>query len=133
MKVSSQDVAVSGGVQSTPIECSPPEWYYIDIGNICNLKCPFCITGNGITPTADKGLMTLESFRVILSKIESHATFVCLFNWGEPFLNKSLLPMISLLHERGISCHLDSNLTLRDFDDDEAQAERTAAAIAASI
>jgi organic radical activating enzyme len=59
--------------------------------------------------------MTVEAFQVILSKIESHATFGCLFNWGEPFLNKSLLPMISLLHERGISRHIDSNLTLRDF------------------
>lgn len=122
MKVTNQDAVTAGRVYAAPSECPPPEWYYIDIGNICNLKCPFCVTGNGVTPARDKGLMTLEAFKVILSKIESYATFVCLFNWGEPFLNKSLLPMISLLHERGISIHLDSNLTLRDFDDDEAEA-----------
>jgi radical SAM protein with 4Fe4S-binding SPASM domain len=122
LTVVGHETALTGGAQAAPVECAPPEWYYIDIGNICNLKCPFCRTGNGVTPTSEKGLMTLESFRIILSKIEAHATFVCLFNWGEPFLNKNLLPMISMLHERGIPVHLDSNLTLRDFDDDEAEA-----------
>jgi radical SAM protein with 4Fe4S-binding SPASM domain len=114
--------AENGSVEKLPAKLPPPQLYYIDIGNICNLKCPFCITGNGMTPAREKGLMTLEAFEVILSKIGPYASFVCLFNWGEPFLNKNLLPMISLLHERGISSHLDSNLTLRDFDDDEADA-----------
>jgi len=104
------------------IQRDPPRWYYIDIGNICNLKCPFCSTGNGVTPAREKGLMKLEDFEVILGKIEGHAEVVCLFNWGEPLLNKNLLPMISLLNERGIRTHLDSNLTLRDFDDAEAEA-----------
>jgi radical SAM protein with 4Fe4S-binding SPASM domain len=104
-----------------PLECPVPHWYYIDIGNICNLKCPFCRTGNGLTPAREKGLMSRETFDLILSKIERHARYVCLFNWGEPFLNKHLLYMIRALAERGIKSHLDSNLTLRDFSDLEAE------------
>jgi MoaA/NifB/PqqE/SkfB family radical SAM enzyme len=104
-----------------PIDCPMPQWYYLDIGNICNLSCPFCRTGNGKTPASEKGLMSRETFDAILAKIEPYAKFVCLFNWGEPFLNKHLLYMIRALQERGIQTHLDSNLSLRDFSDAEAE------------
>jgi MoaA/NifB/PqqE/SkfB family radical SAM enzyme len=104
-----------------PVVCPVPQWYYLDIGNICNLKCPYCPTGNGVTPTREKGLMSREAFDRILAKIEGYARFVCLFNWGEPFLNKNLLYMIRSLADRGIQTHLDSNLTLRDFSDREAE------------
>lgn len=104
-----------------PVVCPVPQFYYLDIGNVCNLKCPYCRTGNGITPTRDKGLMSRETFDSILVKIEKHARFVCLFNWGEPFLNKNLLYMIQALAERRIDTHLDSNLSLRDFSDQEAE------------
>lgn len=101
--------------------CPAPQWYYIDVGNICNLKCPYCPTGNGKIPVSDKGMMSREAFDCILRKIETHAKFVSLFNWGEPFLNKNLLYMICALQERGIDTHLDSNLSLRDFSADEAE------------
>jgi radical SAM protein with 4Fe4S-binding SPASM domain len=104
-----------------PVECPAPQRYYIDIGNVCNLRCPYCATGNGVIPPREKGLMSREAFDRILAKIEKHARFVCLFNWGEPFLNKSLLYMIRALSDRGILSHLDSNLTVRDFSDGEAE------------
>ena len=49
-----------------PAECPAPQWYYLDIGNICNLSCPYCPTGNGKTLTRDKGLMSRETFDIIL-------------------------------------------------------------------
>ena len=36
-----------------PAECPAPQWYYLDIGNICNLSCPYCPTGNGKSLTRD--------------------------------------------------------------------------------
>ena len=112
---------MSADASRPPVECPVPQWYYLDIGNICNLSSPFCRTGNGQTPAREKGLMSRETFDVILSKIAPHARFVCLFNWGEPFLNKNLLYMSRALHEHGIQTHLDSNLTLRDFSAAEAE------------
>lgn len=99
-----------------------PAWYYVDIGNVCNLRCPYCSTGNGRTPESEKGLMTLETFDRVVERIEKHARFVCLFNWGEPFVHKHLLRMIRSLTDRGIQTHLDSNLTVRDFSESDAEA-----------
>jgi MoaA/NifB/PqqE/SkfB family radical SAM enzyme len=98
-----------------------PQWYYLDIGNICNLRCPYCATGNGRTPESEKGLMSREAFDRILGQLEKHARFVCLFNWGEPFVNRHLLYMIRALADRGIDTHLDSNLSVRDFSDHDAE------------
>jgi MoaA/NifB/PqqE/SkfB family radical SAM enzyme len=99
-----------------------PQWYYLDIGNVCNLRCPYCPTGNGATPESQKGLMSRESFDRILPQLEKHARFVCLFNWGEPWVNKHLLYMVRALADRGIDTHLDSNLSVRDFSDRDAEA-----------
>ena len=103
-------------------EAAPlPHWFYLDIGNLCNLKCPYCPTGNGQVKRSDKGLMSRENFDIIVEKISPYAEFVGLYNWGEPFLNRSLLHMASSLAQRGVTTHIDSNLSLRDFSDREAE------------
>lgn len=98
-----------------------PQSYYLDIGNICNLRCPFCSTGNGVAPASEKSLMTREAFDVVFEKLAPHARFVCLFNWGEPFVHKDLLYFVSRFSERGIPVHLDSNLSVRDLTDADAE------------
>jgi MoaA/NifB/PqqE/SkfB family radical SAM enzyme len=102
-------------------ECPPPQFFQIDIGNVCNLRCPYCPTGNGRTPAREKGLMSMQTFEVVLHRIERHARFVSLFNWGEPFLHPRLLDMIRAFAERGIRTHLDSNLSVRAFSDRDAE------------
>jgi MoaA/NifB/PqqE/SkfB family radical SAM enzyme len=99
--------------------CRPPTHFYIDIGNVCNLRCPFCVTGAGIN-NQSQGLMSLASFEIILAKIRNHAQLISLYNWGEPLLNKSLVPMIRLVAASGIRAHIDTNLAVRDIDNDEA-------------
>ena len=96
-----------------------PGKYYIDTGNICNLECPFCPTGIG-NKALTKGFMSRESFDIIFEQIKPYAKIVGLYNWGEPFLNKHMLYMASTCAENGIQSQIDSNLTLRDFTDAEA-------------
>lgn len=101
--------------------CTLPDTYYVDTGNVCNLRCPFCPTGvrsNRLT----SGLMSRETFDTVFPKISPHARIVGLYNWGEPFLNKNLLYMASRCAQAGIRSQIDSNLTLRDFSDEEAEA-----------
>jgi len=96
--------------------CRLPRHFYIDIGNYCNLRCPFCITGAKATVAAE-GFMTLDSFRVIFDRIKDHARLISLYNWGEPFINRELLPIIRLAATGGARVHIDSNLSTRDFSD----------------
>ena len=107
--------------ETPPEYCPVPQWYYLDIGNVCNLRCPYCPTGNGTTPESEKGFMSREIFDRILAKIEARTRFVCLFNWGEPFAHKDLLYMLGALRDRGIPTHLDSNLSVRMFSDHDAE------------
>lgn len=98
--------------------CAMPSLYYIEPGNICNLKCPFCTTGSG-TSTTPKGTMSLDNFKIILNKIAPYAKWIGFYNWGEPFLNPNIIEMVSLASEKGIETSIDSNLTLRTFDEKE--------------
>ncbi len=98
-----------------------PTEYVIDTSNICNLKCLYCHTGQR-KKNVSRGVMKLETFRVILEKIDKYAAYIEFMNWGEPFYNPHLLQMVSLASAKGIKTSVDSNFSLRDFDDSEAEA-----------
>ena len=101
-------------------ECYFPMHYVIDIGNVCNLKCPFCFTGVK-SPGIKRDLMSLDSFRIIFDKIKPYAKHIDLYNWGEPFLNKDVLQMFSLCSEHKIHSHIDCTLSSLDLTDEYAE------------
>ncbi|RUQ37058.1 MAG: radical SAM/SPASM domain-containing protein [Candidatus Competibacteraceae bacterium] len=98
-----------------------PSEFLIDTGNVCNLRCPFCPTGIGRTG-APQGLMSLDTFNTILAKIEPYAYYLEMMNWGEPFVNPRFIEMVELAASKGIRTNFDSNLSVRQFS--EAEAER---------
>jgi radical SAM protein with 4Fe4S-binding SPASM domain len=113
-------------IQTAPVlsktyECPLPDHYYLDTGNICNLRCPFCFTGLERSELS-KGFLSKETFDVIFDQIRPHAKVVGMYNWGEPFLNENLLHFASVFSRHGIHSQIDSNLTLRDFTDEDAAA-----------
>lgn len=97
--------------------CYLPLHYVIDIGNVCNLRCPFCFTGVR-SPNVKRKTMSLKNFQVIFDKIKPHARQVDLYSWGEPFLNKYFLDMVSLCAEKNIHTHIDSTLSSMNMDHD---------------
>lgn len=98
-----------------------PRHFYIDIGNVCNLRCPFCMTGAGVSEQPS-GLMSLGHYRVILGKIRPVAKLVSLYNWGEPMMNRDLLGMVAETAAAGIHVHIDSNMSVTDLTALEAEA-----------
>lgn len=97
-----------------------PSEFLIDTGNVCNLRCPFCPTGIG-RAGAPKGLMSLDMFNTILAKIEPYAYYLEMMNWGEPFVNPHFIEMVELAASKGIRTHFDSNLSVREFNEVEAE------------
>lgn len=90
--------------------------YAIDVVGTCNLRCPTCPVGNSAAVSRPKGFMKMELFERVLDKIVaervSSAPEVWLFNWGEPLLHPELPSMIRAIRDRGLRCHLSSNLNV---------------------
>jgi len=85
-----------------------PSHLFMDITNICNLRCPLCPTGVG-TPGRKKGIMPLETFKKIINDMQRYLISIDLFNWGEPFLNKHVYDMIRYAHKHHIITSVSTN------------------------
>ncbi len=90
---------------------SRPITIVIDPGNVCNLFCALCITGQkkSLRPTK---LLFLSKFKKILKQFSRWAVQLDLYNWGEPLLNKDLFKMISFAKRKGLFVVTSSNLLL---------------------
>ncbi|QPJ65197.1 MAG: radical SAM protein [Candidatus Nitrohelix vancouverensis] len=73
---------------------SMPKMLNLDPTNHCNLKCPLCPTGLG-DESVDRGTMKLEEYKKVVDKLGKWLQSVNLYSWGEPFLNKSVVDMVS--------------------------------------
>ncbi|MDD5529609.1 MAG: radical SAM protein [bacterium] len=92
---------------------SMPFYLTIETGNICNLKCPLCPTGQGHSGMR-QGFLSFDNFRSIIDQIGNYLLHIDLFNWGEPFLNKNIIPMIKYANSKYINTALSTNLNILD-------------------
>ena len=98
---------------------------YVDVVDVCNLKCPTCVRGTGLLPNSAKA-MPLDKFERISVKARREGfTMVGLFNWTEPFLAPNLQKYIAIVKELGMQTGISSNLSLRRIDNLEAVLMRT--------
>lgn len=65
----------------------------IEPTNACNLHCPTCPTGSGKLNRA-KRAMNFGEFKSIVDQAKGYVENITMWNYGEPFLNKELLPMV---------------------------------------
>lgn len=88
-----------------------PYVFTVDIGNICNLRCPLCPTG---THELDRpqGFMSFADFERVLEQISPWAIELVLHNWGEPFLNPNFLDIVRAARRAGIGTATSTNLNL---------------------
>ena len=101
--------------------CPPPRHFFLESGNICNLRCPFCGTGLR-RRNVSRGFLRRTDFAVILEKIAPYGDHLSFYNYGEPFLNPEFLEMVAMARDRGVKCSTHSNLTAVEFDDETARA-----------
>ncbi|MBN1772431.1 MAG: SPASM domain-containing protein [Deltaproteobacteria bacterium] len=103
------------------LTCSPPHAVFIDICNLCGLRCPCCPTGRRERSFPHR-VLTAERFAVLLERVAPFAETLTLHNWGEPFLNPELHEIITLAAGSGRRVHADSNFNFPALD--RAAAER---------
>ena len=67
---------------------------YIEITNICNLNCSFCIKDNRM-----KKEMSIDEFETVLKKIDKYTDYIYLHVKGEPLIHNKLDEILSLTNK----------------------------------
>lgn len=80
---------------------------YIEITNICNLKCKFCPE-----TSRKKEQMSLDKFEEAISKIHNHTKLVALHVKGEPLLHNQFEQILKILEKYNIKANITTNGTL---------------------
>ena len=80
---------------------------YLEISNVCNLKCRFC-PGTKRTPR----VMTEDAFSSLLPKLRPYADFLYFHLMGEPLCHPRLERFLELAGEAGFKVILTTNGTL---------------------
>lgn len=80
---------------------------YIEITNVCNLKCSFCIKN-----TRQPRFMSCDEFANILKQIRPYTSYICLHVLGEPLMHPQLENFLELAHEADVKVNITTNGTL---------------------
>ncbi len=77
---------------------------YIEISNICNLKCSFC-------PEVERNnqVMSPESFAQIAKQLSGKVDEICLHLMGEPLNHPDLSAIMSIAEQYGLPINLTTN------------------------
>ncbi len=92
------------------IDCYP-YLFVMEVTNVCNLKCPFCLTGKGISGGRDVRHMKYEEAKRMLDAVGDYLYFLQVYTWGEPLLNKDVIKIIEYAKKKNIYVMLSTNAT----------------------
>lgn len=80
---------------------------YIEITNICNLKCKFCPE-----TSRKKEIMSIENFEEVIKKVKNYTKLVTLHVKGEPLLHSSLEDILKIMEKYNLQANITTNGTL---------------------
>jgi len=89
---------------------SKPYIMYLDPMGYCNLKCPFCPTGNG-SNSREKKKLSLATFQHLIDHLGPYLFKLHLYNWGEPLLNKEFPQMVKYAKKYHAVTEISTNLS----------------------
>ena len=80
---------------------------YLEITNVCNLRCAFC-PGTKRAPR----FLTPEEFRLLAGKVRGHTEYLYFHLMGEPLLHPELAQLLAIADELRFKVMLTTNGTL---------------------
>ncbi len=91
----------------------------IEPTNLCNLRCPLCVTGNG-SMTRENGRMDFPTYKRLIDELADRAIYVVLFHQGEPYINHHFNDFVAHAKQRGLYVTTSSNAHYFDHQTAEA-------------
>lgn len=91
-----------------PFVLGGPEALMVEPSAACNLRCPLCPTGLGITER-ERYLLSAEAFESALGWFRWTLRSISFYNYGEPFLNRDLAGMIAVASRYRIRTIVSTN------------------------
>lgn len=98
---------------------------YMDVTNICNARCKYCLTGSANRRGENKCVvpyyMTVEEFQkmhehMLNNDIITQDCLYRIYNWYEPSLNPHLPDILNYIHDVGARVDISTNASRRiDF------------------
>ena len=80
---------------------------YLEISNLCNLRCSFC-PGTRRSP----GMLDPDQFRLLAGKLRGHTQYLYFHLMGEPLLHPELRTLLAIAEEMGFRVMITTNATL---------------------
>jgi MoaA/NifB/PqqE/SkfB family radical SAM enzyme len=80
----------------------------VEPSSACNLRCPLCPTGLGITHR-ERPTLSAAEFERALGWFRHTIAIVTFWNYGEPLLNRELPAMVAFAARRGIRTRISTN------------------------
>lgn len=82
---------------------------YIEITNVCNLKCKFCLETN-----REPRELSIQEFKYIIERIHNYTDLVCFHVKGEPLLHKNLEEFLKICEDYNLMVNITTNGLLLD-------------------
>ncbi len=84
----------------------------IDITNSCNLRCPYCPTGERRKSGRETAMVDPASVQRLISEMGRYLLSANLFNWGEPLLHPEIASIVKMFHDAGVFTMISTNLNI---------------------
>lgn len=95
---------------SSHVSCLPTH-LWIESTSRCNLRCPMCPTGMGVSNQVT-GFIDVDLFRSILDQVRGQSTVVYLHLAGEPLLHPRLAELVGLCRDNKVTSGFFTNGTM---------------------
>ncbi len=106
---------ILSGITKKNIVWGVPVIVNIEPTNICNLRCPLCVTGS-MSMERPYGRMDFATFKKVVDEIGDRAIYITLYHQGEPYLHNQFNQFVAYAKQKKLYVTTSTNAHFFDAD-----------------
>jgi len=106
---------ILSGITKKNLVWGVPVVVNIEPTNICNLRCPLCVTGS-MSMERPYGRMNFATFKKVVDEIGDRAIYITLYHQGEPYLHKQFSQFVAYAKQKKLYVTTSTNAHFFDAD-----------------